>query len=120
MTETEHLLEQIGTLATALTNGHLYGDDGEKHALVLEGTGDGHTEPREAWYTCSCGGWSGGGWMQTGHPVEYPPGEDPMDEVLNAWAWLHHVSPRRYSERPSTIMGETHRAMRERQARARQ
>lgn len=120
MTETEYLLGQIEVLATAMATGSMRGDDGEQHSLVLKEAGNGHTEPQEAWWTCTCGGWTGGTWMQTGHPYEDPPGENPMDGVLNAWWWLHHVSPTRYSERPSTIMGETHRAMRERQARARQ
>lgn len=116
-TETEYLLGQIEDLAMALATGSMRGDDGQQHTLVLKEAGNGHTEPQEAWYTCTCDPhWVGGQWMQTGYPDDTPPGEDPMDGVANAWAWLHHVRPSRYGGRPSTIMGETLRAMRERQA----
>jgi hypothetical protein len=112
-TEAGFLMRMVEDLASVLSNKDRRGDDGQRHELALRESGDGHTTPREAYWTCSCGGWAGGDWVQTGYPQDWAPGEDPMDTFVNARAWLHHVWPSRYGEHMSTIMTETLRGIRQ-------
>jgi hypothetical protein len=94
-TETGWLVGMIEDLLPVAGNTTINGDDGEEHGLEVQIGADG--EYRR--WLCACTHWD-----------TMNDGQANLDV---ARSFLHHVYPSRYAARPSTIMAETLRSLRQ-------
>lgn len=94
-TETGWLVGVIEDLMPLAAGIPAVGDDRQEHTLTY-----GDARPATVAWSCGCGGWTAD--ADELHPFDV------------ARAFLHHVHPSRYGSRPSIIMAETLRSLRQR------